>query len=159
ISLRNFAPHFLVLGEIAQEARARGWPLSVPGPAASLFVCYLLGVIDLDPLRVGLEMGPLPPTHFPENCLEVPSQAITPLWNWIRRRYGPDHVARAGSVQRLGPAAALQLAAQVHELPAGLAPYLSKSLGDVREALNQQRMPDILFQYSPSINSNQWHDL
>jgi DNA polymerase III alpha subunit len=121
------------VAEIAGEARKQNWPTAVRGSAASSLVAYLLGISDLDPLWHGLRLERfMHPgrADLPDIDLECADQVRRPLWNAVVRRYGVVHVARVGSIHRLGRRPAWEAAALAHGLPAEQAALLLEELGE-----------------------------
>jgi DNA polymerase III alpha subunit len=142
IDQRDLAPHFLILAEVAEEARRHGWPVSLVGSAAASIVCHLLGITLVDPLRHGLG-----PERFlrwepdmPEIVLEVPEQAATFLRRWLRDRHGHEYAARVGSVLRLKHDEAVRRAARAH-LGRGEAERLADVLAEMAPHIDAEELP------------------
>jgi DNA polymerase III alpha subunit len=117
IGQASLAPYFLAVGEIAGEARRRGWPLSLRGSAGSSLVCHLLGISDINPLHHGLRLERFlhaGRADVPDIDLDFASQFRSGLFTWVVRHFGDAHVARVGLWHRLQPRSALQAAAGAH---------------------------------------------
>jgi DNA polymerase III alpha subunit len=140
IAQRDLAPYFLLVGDIAQEARRRGWPMALRGSGGSSLVCYLLGITDIDPVRHGLRVERfLNPGRddLPDIDLDLAAQVRRPVFAWVLNRYGADHVARVGTIERLQAASAFKAAASAHGLSIPQARAVQEELGRDLDALAQ----------------------
>src|SRR5207244_6225337 len=56
IRQRGLAGYFLIVRQIAREARRRRFSMALRGSAGNSLICYLLGITDVDPLRFDLPL-------------------------------------------------------------------------------------------------------
>jgi DNA polymerase-3 subunit alpha len=138
IGQHDLAAYFLAVGDIAAEARRRGWPLSLRGSAGSSLVCYLLGISDVNPLRHGLRLERFlhaGRADTPDLDLEFASQYRAGIFTWAVRHHGQDRVARVGSWHHMQGRSAFAAAALAHGVPKAHLRPLAESLGAELEAL------------------------
>lgn len=98
----GFARYFLAVADLVAAARERGIPTAGRGSAAASLVCRVLGATPVDPVERGLYFerflhGRRPDP--PDVDLDVDARRRDELIEWVRRRYGREHVARVSSHQ------------------------------------------------------------
>ena len=107
----GLAGYFLIIAEVAMQARAQGIRVAPAGAMAGSLVAHLLGLSDLDPVSQGLLFEPfLQPdqTDLPEVGLEVAADRRDELVDWIFRRFGEGRVAMIAQQQVFGRRAAFR---------------------------------------------------
>ena len=107
----GLAGYFLVIAEIATQARAQGIRLAPAGAAAGSLVAHLLGLGEIDPVSRGLLFEPfLQPEQrdLPDIELEVAADRRDELLDWIFRRFGEGRVAMIAQQQTFGRRAAFR---------------------------------------------------
>jgi DNA-directed DNA polymerase III PolC len=141
IRQRDLEAYFLAVYEIAAEARRQGIPMALRGSAGNSLVCYLLGITEVDPLRFGLPferfLHPGWP-DLPDIDLDFDAKSRGRVLEAVVARYGTDHCARVGSLQRLQPRSAFRAAATAHGLSAAQAAPLLDELGGLLEGLAEE---------------------
>jgi DNA-directed DNA polymerase III PolC len=96
----RLAPYFLLVWDIAEEARRRGIPAVARGSAASSMVSYCLGLSRICPLRWGLyferflneQRGDLPDID-----LDICGARRDDLLDYVYKRWGAERVAMIAS--------------------------------------------------------------
>jgi len=96
----KLAPFFLLVWDIAEEARRRNIPAVARGSAASSIVTYCLGISRACPLRWGLyferflneERG-----DIPDIDLDICGALRDDLLDYVYKRWGREHVAMISS--------------------------------------------------------------
>ena len=91
-----YAEYFLIVNDIAAEARRRGIPTVGRGSAANSLVCYALRITDVCPLRynlyferfLNLERG-----DCPDIDLDFPWNRRDEILQFVYTAFGADHVA------------------------------------------------------------------
>lgn len=119
ITRRDLAGYFLVVHEIAQEARRRGYPMALRGSAGNSLVCYLLGVTDVDPLRFGLPLERflhVGRPDLPDIDLDFDWKVRDDVIDWVFDRFGAANTAMVSSHLFLQPRSAFREAAKAHGL-------------------------------------------
>jgi DNA-directed DNA polymerase III PolC len=119
IRQRGLAGYFLIVRQIAREARRRRFSMALRGSAGNSLICYLLGITDVDPLRFGLPLERFLHAGRPD----LPDIDLD--FDWRERdeiiasafeRYGEAHTAMISSHLFLQPRSAFREAAKVHGL-------------------------------------------
>jgi DNA-directed DNA polymerase III PolC len=119
IRQRGLAGYFLIVRQIAREARRRRFSMALRGSAGNSLICYLLGITDVDPLRFGLPLerflhaGRL---DLPDIDLDFDWRERDEIIASVFERYGAAHTAMISSHLFLQPRSAFREAAKVHGL-------------------------------------------
>ena len=103
--------YFLVVAEIAGEARARGIAMASRGRAAGSLVAHLLGITSTDPVLHGLYFECFLQAQRgdpPEMELDVASDRREELVGWVFKRFGEGRVAMVAAHQIFGRRAAFR---------------------------------------------------
>ncbi|MBZ5527021.1 MAG: DNA polymerase III subunit alpha [Acidobacteriia bacterium] len=122
----GLAPYFLLVWDIAREARARGIPAVARGSAASSIVTYCLEISSVCPLRWGLYFERFLNEQrgdCPDIDLDICGARRDELLEYVYRRWGAEHVAMIGSFITMQARLAIREVAKVF----GVAP------GEVRQ--------------------------
>jgi len=144
IEALGLAPYFLLVWDIAEEARRRGIPAVARGSAASSMVTYCLGISRICPLRWGLyferflnrERG-----DIPDIDLDICGARRDELLEYVYKRWGESHVAMIGSFVTMHARLAIREVAKVFGLPPGEVNHFTRRLPHrpVREILEAIR--------------------
>jgi len=116
----NLAPYFLLVREIAEEARRRGIPAVARGSAASSMVTYCLGISRVCPLRWGLYFERFLNEQrgdSPDIDLDICGARRDDLLGYVYRRWGGEHVAMIGSFVTMHARLAVRETAKVFGVP------------------------------------------
>jgi DNA polymerase III alpha subunit len=119
IRQRGLAGYFLVVRQIAREARRRRFSMALRGSAGNSLICYLLGITDVDPLRFGLPLERF--LHagrpdLPDIDLDFDWRERDEIIASVFERYGSAHTAMISSHLFLQPRSAFREAAKIHGL-------------------------------------------
>src|SRR5207244_9712939 len=96
----GFSGYFLIVSEIAEQARSRGIATLGRGSAAGSLVAYMLGITQVDPVRCGLLFERFIHSDrrdMPDIDLDIASDRRDELIGWVFRRFGRDRTAMASS--------------------------------------------------------------
>jgi DNA-directed DNA polymerase III PolC len=96
ISERGFAPYFLVVAEIVEQARSMGLEIAARGSGVSSLVTFVMGITNIDPVRNGLFFERFLHQHrmeLPDIDLDFDSNRRDEIIEWVFRRFGKDRVA------------------------------------------------------------------
>jgi DNA-directed DNA polymerase III PolC len=146
IRQRGLAGYFLVVRQIAREARRRNFSMALRGSAGNSLICYLLSITDVDPLRFELPLE----RFLHAGRLDLPDIDLD--FDWRERdemiasvfaRYGAAHTAMISSHLFLQPRSAFREAAKVHGLS-------NEQISQVIESL-AQRVDAIRDPYPPPV--------
>jgi len=116
----GFASYFLVVHEIAEEARRRGMHVLGRGSAANSLVSYALGFTGVDPLRHNLYFERFLNAERrtpPDIDLDLSWKDRDALVDWVFERFGRDHVALISTTVRLQTRLAIREVAHALGIP------------------------------------------
>ncbi len=140
----GYSGYFLIVWDIIAFAHKSHIPVGLGrGSAAGSIVAYALGITGLDPLKYGLLFERfLNPERIsmPDIDTDFCVNGRQEIINYIRKRYGEDHVGQIITFSSLQPKGALRDVARVLDLSyeeadeiAKLIPLTSKSLAEAME--------------------------
>lgn len=107
----GFAKYFLLVREFAQFSRSNGICFGVRGSAAGSLVSYCIGITDVDPLHYGLTFERfLNPERIqmPDIDMDFEDERRDEVIEYVRKRFGEDHVAQIITFGTLGAKQALR---------------------------------------------------
>jgi DNA-directed DNA polymerase III PolC len=139
----KLAPYFLLVWDIAEEARRRGIPAVARGSAASSIVTYCLGISRVCPLRWELyferflneERG-----DCPDIDLDICGARRDELLDYVYKRWGREHVAMIASFVTMQARMAVREVAKVFGVAPGEVNHFTRRLPhrpvrEIRQAL------------------------
>ncbi|MCW5946538.1 MAG: DNA polymerase III subunit alpha [Fimbriimonadales bacterium] len=129
IKQTGFAKYFLLVREFAQFSRSNGIYFGVRGSAAGSLVSYCIGITDVDPLYYGLTFERfLNPERIqmPDIDMDFEDARRDEVIEYVKKRFGEDHVAQIITFGTLGAKAAIRDAGRALGLPAGDVDRLAK---------------------------------
>ena len=120
----NLAGYFLIVQDIVNEVKRRGW-LAGPGrgSAAGCLVSFLVGITDVDPIEHGLlferfyNEGRNTKDHIslPDIDVDVPAEHRDDVIDYIKQKYGKDNVSQMITFGRLQGRAALKEVLRIND--------------------------------------------
>jgi DNA-directed DNA polymerase III PolC len=139
----RLAPYFLLVWDIAEEARRRGIPAVARGSAASSIVTYCLGISRVCPLRWGLYFERFLNEQrgdIPDIDLDICGARRDELLDYVYRRWGQEHVAMIASFVTMHARLAVREVAKVFGLPPAEVNHFTRRLPhrpvrEIQEAL------------------------
>jgi DNA polymerase III subunit alpha len=140
----HLAPYFLLVWDIAEEAKRRGIPAVARGSAASSMVTYCLGISCVCPLRWGLYFERFLNEQrgdCPDIDIDICGARRDELLDYVYDRWGEEHVAMIGSFVTMHARLAVREIAKVFGVPPGEVNHFTKRLPHrpVREILQAIR--------------------
>ncbi len=111
IKQTGFAKYFLLVREFAQFSRDKGIFFGVRGSAAGSLVTYCIGITDVDPLHYGLTFERfLNPERIqmPDIDMDFEDARRDEVIDYVKARFGDDHVAQIITFGTMGAKAALR---------------------------------------------------
>ncbi|HYL86017.1 MAG TPA: DNA polymerase III subunit alpha [Candidatus Angelobacter sp.] len=140
----QLAPYFLLVWDIAEEARRRGIPAVARGSAASSMVTYCLGISRVCPLRWGLYFERFLNEQrgdCPDIDIDICGARRDELLDYVYERWGAEHVAMIASFITMHARLAVREVAKVFGVPPGEVDRFTKRLPHrpVREILQAIR--------------------
>lgn len=97
---KGYAPYFIVVGDIINFARSKGIITNTRGSAAGSLVSYLIGITTVDPIKYFLPferfLNPFRPSP-PDIDMDFADNRREEIVEYIKEKYGKDHVAQIGT--------------------------------------------------------------
>jgi DNA polymerase-3 subunit alpha len=127
----GLAPYFLLVWDIAREARRRGIPAAGRGSAASSIVSYCLGISRVCPLRWGLYFERFLNEQrgdCPDIDLDLCGARRDEILDYVYRRWGAAHVAMIGSFITMHARLAVREVAKAFGVPPGEVNHFTRRL-------------------------------
>ncbi len=119
IARMGYEPIFLIVEDVLNFAKETGVPYSSRGSAASSLVAHCLGITSPDPLRLNLYferfLNPARQTP-PDIDTDLCSRRRDSIIQHVFDKYGADHVAMVGTINRFRPRSALGDVAKAYGL-------------------------------------------
>jgi DNA polymerase-3 subunit alpha len=119
IARMGYEPIFLIVEDVLNYARETGVPYSSRGSAASSLVAHCLGITSPDPIRLNLYferfLNPARQTP-PDIDTDLCSRRRDSVIQHVFDKYGADHVAMVGTINRFRPRSALGDVAKAYGL-------------------------------------------
>jgi DNA polymerase-3 subunit alpha len=119
ISRHGYAPLFLVVAGIVRFAREARIPVNTRGSVANSLVAYCAGITNVDPIAHDLAFERfLNPARadLPDIDLDFCSRRRDEVLDYVRRTYGPQHVALVSTMSTLQPRGAVRETAKAYGL-------------------------------------------
>ncbi len=130
ITKLKFSGYFLIVADFIAWCRDVGIPVGPGrGSGAGSLVAWSLGITDIDPLRWGLlfERFINPDrVSLPDFDIDLCAERVEEVLDYVRDRYGNDHVAKIATYGRLKGRGAFKAAARALSIPPGLAESVAK---------------------------------
>lgn len=103
IQSKGFKDYFHVIGDMIQEAKRHMLVGPGRGSSSGSLVCYLLGIVDINPIEHGLlfeRFIDITRKDFPDIDIDFPDSKRAMVIDYLRERYGPENVAHLGTISR-----------------------------------------------------------
>lgn len=127
----QYAPYFLTVRDIVQEARARGILCQGRGSAANSILCYLLGITDVSPDMIGMVFERFISRHRgepPDIDVDFEHERREEVIQWIYEKYGRHRAGLCATVIHFRTRAAIREVGKVMGLSQDVTARLS---GDI----------------------------
>ena len=135
ITKMDFPGYFLIVQDFINWAKANGIPVGPGrGSAAGSIVAYGLGITDIDPLKYNLLFERfLNPdrNEMPDIDIDFCTERRETVINYVREKYGHDHVGQIITYGTMAAKACLKDVARVLNIPFAEANDISKKFPDV----------------------------
>jgi len=145
---RNYCGYFLIVADFIAEAKRRGILVGPGrGSATGSIVAYLLGICEIDPLKYGLIFERLlNPARVspPDIDLDFPDDRREEIIEYVKTKYGQDHVAQVITFNTLGARAAVRDVGRVLGVPLETVDRVAKML-DPRSSISEslETLPEL----------------
>jgi DNA polymerase III alpha subunit len=117
---KGFNDYFLMIADIIEWAKARMFVGPARGSSAGSFVAYLMGIVEVDPLKHDLlfeRFIDVNRSDLPDVDIDFPDERRDMVFDYIIDKYGKEHVARIGTVSVFKPKSALNDTAKCYNIP------------------------------------------
>ncbi len=124
----GYAPYFLTVHDIVQEARSRGILCQGRGSAANSILCYLLGITDVSPDMIGMVFERFISRHRgepPDIDVDFEHERREEVIQWIYERYGRHRAGLCATVIHFRTRAAIREVGKVMGLSQDVTANLS----------------------------------
>jgi DNA polymerase-3 subunit alpha len=134
INEKGFAPYFLITADFVAWAKENGIGVGPGrGSAAGSIIAYSLGITNLDPIENGLLFERfLNPerSEMPDIDIDFDDERRGEVIDYVREKYGDDHVAQIITFGTMKARAAVRDAGRVLGYPYGVPDRISKMILD-----------------------------
>ena len=116
----GFAPYFLAVKEITDEARRNSIRFGVRGSAAASIALYCLDITTIDPLEYSLVFERflnIERKEMPDIDMDFPDETRQQMANFVAERYGSDRVAQIIGFNELRTRSAIRDAGRAMGIP------------------------------------------
>jgi DNA polymerase III alpha subunit len=117
---KNFQDYFYIVADLVAFAKRNMIVGPGRGSAAGSLVCYLTGITAIDPIRFGLlfeRFIDVTRADLPDIDLDFSDEKRYLVFDYIKEKYGFDHVARLGSVLTYKPKSIINTAGAALSIP------------------------------------------
>jgi DNA polymerase III alpha subunit len=117
---KNFEDYFLLIGDLIQWAKAKMFVGPARGSSAGSLVCYLMGIVEVDPIQHNLMFErfiDVTRTDLPDVDIDFPDDQRDACYTYLADKYGAGRVARLGTVSLFKAKSALGDVAKSYSIP------------------------------------------
>ncbi len=133
INKLGMADYFLIVWDIAQEARRKNIPFNTRGSVAGSLVAFLIGISWIDPIRFNTNFE----RFLTEDRLSLPDIDMDfgkarrmELVQYLRDKYGKECVAHITNFSKFKPRGAIKDVARVYGIPFSTTNKITKLIPD-----------------------------
>ncbi|MGL5522214.1 MAG: DNA polymerase III subunit alpha [Metamycoplasmataceae bacterium] len=116
----NFSDYFLIIFDIINFANKSNIAIGPGrGSAASSIICFILGITRINPLEFGLVFERflnLSRISMPDIDIDIQDDRREEIFEYIRQKYGNDHVCLITTFQKLSAKSALKDIAKIQNI-------------------------------------------
>jgi DNA polymerase-3 subunit alpha len=129
IKNKGYSPYFLVVSDLLRHAKENGILTNIRGSVAGSLVTYLSGITNVNPLEYGLPferfLNPERPSA-PDIDMDYADNRRDDMIDYVREKYGDDHVAQIGTFGTMMARAAVRDVARALGHPYALGDAIAK---------------------------------
>lgn len=107
---KKFDSYFLMVADMVQWAKQRMLVGPARGSSAGSLACYLMQITEVDPIPYGLmfeRFVDVTRKDLPDIDIDFPDTTRDQVYDYLREKYGSEHVARIGTISEYKPKSAL----------------------------------------------------
>ena len=145
----NYSGYFLIVGDFVNEAKRRGMLVGPGrGSATGSIVSYLMGIVDVDPLRYGLIFERMlnPERKSPPDIdMDFPDDRRDEIMEYVKEKYGRSQVAQVGTFNTMGARAAIRDVGRVLGVPLDKVDRVAKMVPGVKASIadSLEQVPEL----------------
>lgn len=127
---KGFEDYFLLIADLVEWSKQRMFVGPARGSSAGSLVCFLMGIVEVNPLDYGLlfeRFIDLNRQDLPDVDIDFPDDKRDLVFQYIIDKYGADRVARIGTVSVFKPKSALNDVGKCYSIP----PWEIKKLTEI----------------------------
>jgi len=120
IKEKDFDSYFLVVADLIDWAKKRMLVGPARGSSAGSLFCYLVGITEVDPLPHKLifeRFIDVTRKDLPDIDIDFPDSKRDEVYDYLRKKYGEECVARIGNVNTFKPNSALVAISKALDIP------------------------------------------
>ncbi|MBN2433643.1 MAG: DNA polymerase III subunit alpha [Spirochaetes bacterium] len=163
ITNMGFSGYFLIVWDFINHARKKGIPVGPGrGSAAGSIVSYCMGITQLNPLDYNLLFERfLNPdrNEMPDMDIDFCGVRREEIIQYVRDKYGDDHVSQIMAFNTLKPKAAVKDVARALSVPFTEANRITKYINEKTIMESVEKSPELKEFYNSSANSRQVIDI
>jgi DNA polymerase III alpha subunit len=128
---KNFQDYFFIVADLVAFAKRNMIVGPGRGSAAGSLLCYLTGITAIDPLKFGLlfeRFIDITRADLPDIDLDFSDEKRYLVFDYIKEKYGVDHVARLGSVMTYKPKSIINTAGTALSIPKWMCDQVADTL-------------------------------
>ncbi len=117
---KGFQDYFLLIGDLIEWAKQRMFVGPARGSSAGSLVCYLMEIVEIDPIRYDLlfeRFIDINREDLPDIDIDFPDDKRNQVFDYIVEKYGIENVARIGTVSVFRSKSALNDVAKSYSIP------------------------------------------
>lgn len=117
---KGFVDYFILIADLIAWAKERMFVGPARGSSAGSLVCYLMGIVEVDPIRHGLMFErfiDVTRTDLPDVDIDFPDEKRDECYHYLADKYGAERVARLGTVSLFKAKSALGDVAKSYAIP------------------------------------------
>ncbi|HEY3396149.1 MAG TPA: DNA polymerase III subunit alpha [Armatimonadota bacterium] len=145
----DYSGYFLIVQDFVLEAKRRGMLVGPGrGSATGSLVSYLLGIVDVDPLKYGLIFERMlnPERASPPDIdMDFPDDRREEIMEYVKEKYGRSQVAQVATFNTLGARAAIRDVGRVLGVPLDVVDRVAKLVPGPKSTLAEslQQVPEL----------------
>ena len=117
---KGFVDYFLLIADLVAWAKERMLVGPARGSSAGSLVCWLVGIVEVDPLRHNLMFErfiDVTRTDLPDVDIDFPDDMRDEVYQYLADKYGPERVARLGTISVFKSKSAIGDVAKSYGIP------------------------------------------
>ena len=168
ITKKGYSPYFLVVSDLLRHARESNILTNTRGSAAGSLVSYLSGITTVNPLEYNLPferfLNPERPSP-PDIDMDLADNKRDKMIDYVREKYGEDHVAQIGTFGTMMARAAVRDVSRALGLSYGIGDKIAKLIPfgkqgfPVTIANSLEGVPELLEIYKSDADAREVLDL